>query len=270
MQDQKITIIGGGNLGVAMAEGLLDSGQINPQNLVVTRRKTHKIAHLAEKGIRVSSDNRAAVTEADTVILAVKPYQIKDVIAEIRDSLQAQRQVLVSVITGVTIAEMNALLGMDIPLLRAMPNTAMAVRESMTCLASKNASEEQIEAGKALFDLLGKSVFIEEELMAAATVLGACGIAYALRFVRAQSQGGIEIGFGAEIAQLIAAQTVKGASSLLLQRGRHPEFEIDKVTTPQGCTIAGLNEMEHQGFSSSLIKGIGTSYAKIADIAKTV
>ena len=104
---------------------------------------------------------------------------------------------------------------------------------------------------------------IEDKLMDAATVLGACGTAYAMRYIRANIQGGIEIGFSSTIAALIAAQTVKGAAELLLQKGTHPEQEIDKVTTPKGCTIAGLNEMEHQGFSSSLIKGIATSYNKI-------
>ncbi len=114
-----------------------------------------------------------------------------------------------------------------------------------------------------MFNQLGKSVIIDEKLMDSATVLGACGTAYAMRYIRANIQGGIEIGFDAAIASLIAAQTVKGAAELLLQRHTHPEQEIDKVTTPKGCTIAGLNEMEHMGFSSSLIKGITASYKKI-------
>ena len=149
------------------------------------------------------------------------------------------------------------------PLFRAMPNTAIAIQESMTCLSSAYASEEQIKLVRDLFCTVGKVVLIEEKLMDAATVLGACGTAYAMRYVRANIQGGIEIGFDAATASLIAAQTVKGAAELLLQKGSHPEQEIDKVTTPKGCTIAGLNEMEHQGFSSSLIKGISKSYNKI-------
>jgi pyrroline-5-carboxylate reductase len=144
-----------------------------------------------------------------------------------------------------------------------MPNTAIAIQQSMTCLAQAGASDAQINYIKDLFDVLGKTVMIDEKLMDAATVLGACGTAYAMRYIRANIQGGIEIGFDAATATLIAAQTVKGAADLLLQKGTHPEHEIDKVTTPRGCTIAGLNEMEHQGFSSSLIKGIGTSYNKI-------
>ena len=114
-----------------------------------------------------------------------------------------------------------------------------------------------------MFNQLGKSVTIDEKLMDASTVLGACGTAFAMRYIRANIQGGIEIGFDAATASLIAAQTVKGAAELLLQRHTHPEQEIDKVTTPKGCTIAGLNEMEHRGFSSSLIRGLVASYKKI-------
>jgi pyrroline-5-carboxylate reductase len=144
-----------------------------------------------------------------------------------------------------------------------MPNTAIAIQQSMTCLSSFNASGAEIKYVEDLFATVGRVVTIDEKLMDAATVLGACGTAYAMRYIRANIQGGIEIGFDALTASLIAAQTVKGAAELLLQKGTHPEQEIDKVTTPKGCTIAGLNEMEHQGFSSSLIKGISVSYDKI-------
>jgi len=144
-----------------------------------------------------------------------------------------------------------------------MPNTAIAIQQSMTCISYQNAADVQVNFIQKLFAGLGKVAIINEGLMDAATVLGACGTAYAMRYIRANIQGGIEIGFDAATASLIAAQTVKGAAELLLEKGTHPEQEIDKVTTPKGCTIAGLNEMEHQGFSSSLIKGIATSYQKI-------
>jgi pyrroline-5-carboxylate reductase len=158
---------------------------------------------------------------------------------------------------------MESVVGVHIPVFRAMPNTAIAIRESMTCVATKNGEEDHVSDVISIFDNLGKTVVINEELMDAATVLAACGIAFALRFIRAASQGGIEIGFDAATAQTIASQTVRGASDLLIEGGKHPEWEIDKVTTPKGITIAGLNEMEHQGFSSSLIKGILTSFTKI-------
>jgi pyrroline-5-carboxylate reductase len=153
--------------------------------------------------------------------------------------------------------------GKKMPIMRAMPNTAIAIRQSMTCLSFADATPQQVQQVTDLFDRLGRTVVIDEKLMDASTVLGACGTAFAMRYIRANIQGGIEIGFDAKTASLIAAQTVLGAAQLLLETGSHPEKEIDKVTTPKGCTIAGLNEMEHQGFSSSLIRGIVTSYEKI-------
>jgi pyrroline-5-carboxylate reductase len=189
---------------------------------------------------------------------------VDDILGKLKPLLNPQKQVLVSVITGVTIGHMLKAVALKIPVIRAMPNTAIAIQESMTCLAASNdVSRDNIAFIEDLFNQLGKAVWIDEKLMDAATVLGACGTAYAMRYIRANIQGGIEIGFDAATASLIAAQTVKGAAELLLKKGSHPEQEIDKVTTPKGCTIAGLNEMEHQGFSSSLIKGIVASYDKI-------
>ena len=171
---------------------------------------------------------------------------------------------MISVVTGVYLKDLSGIVDHGVPIFRAMPNTAIAIQESVTCLCQNGATDSQVAYVTDLFDNLGITVAIDEKLMDAATVLGACGIAFALRFIRASTQGGIEIGFDAKTANLIAAQTVKGAAELLLTGNRHPEEEIDKVTTPKGCTIAGLNEMEHRGFSSSLIKGISASYHKIA------
>lgn len=260
-----IAIIGGGNLGTAMAEGLVNSGFCKPEELIVTKRNTATLAALAAKGVQVSSNNPEAVAKASWIILAIKPFQIKDVLAEIQPFLNKEKQVLVSVVTGVWIDEIQEITGKDFPVFRAMPNTAIAIQESMTCINGKAVTDTQTSFVSDLFNQLGKTVVIEEKLMDAATVLGACGTAYAMRYIRANIQGGIEIGFSAATASLIAAQTVKGAAELLLQKNTHPEQEIDKVTTPKGCTIAGLNEMEHQGFSSSLIKGIVTSYKKIVN-----
>lgn len=258
-----IAIIGGGNLGAAMAEGLVDSEFISAAGLTVTKRNTSTLQLLRDKGISITSDNIAAVKNANWVILAVKPFQVKEVLVEIQPYLDPEKHTLISVVTGVWVKEIEEIIGSSFTIFRAMPNTAIAIQESMTCVYAHQASSEQTSYVTQLFNQLGRSVFIEEKLMDAATVLGACGTAYAMRYIRANIQGGIEIGFSAAIASLIAAQTVKGAAELLLQKNTHPEQEIDKVTTPKGCTIAGLNEMEHQGFSSSLIKGIVTSYKKI-------
>ena len=261
----KIAVIGGGNLGMAMAEGLVSSGFVSPEHLIVTKRNISTLKSLEEKGVLVSNDNVEAVRYADWVILSVKPFQVKEVLTGLQPHLKAGKHVLVSVVTGVWIKDIQEIVGDQMAVFRAMPNTAIAIQESMTCICAQNADEAQLAYAAGLFDQLGKSVFIEEQLMDAATVLGACGTAYAMRYIRANIQGGIEIGFSAATASLIAAQTVKGAAELLLKKNTHPEQEIDKVTTPKGCTIAGLNEMEHQGFSSSLIKGIVTSYKKIVN-----
>jgi len=257
-----IGIIGGGNLGRSIAMGLLFSEKIRASNITITRRKIHLIEDLKAKGIKISSNNADAVKEKKVVIIAVEPHQAEKVLKEIKHEFN-KNQILISVLTGVRIDVLKEFCGTDIHIFRAMPNTAIAIRESMTCIATRNDSAENKDIVFSIFDQLGKTIKIEEELMDASTVLAACGIAYALRFIRAASQGGIEIGFDSTTAQLIAAQTVRGAAGLLIEGGEHPEYEIDKVTTPMGCTIAGLNEMEHQGFSSSLIKGILTSYNNI-------
>jgi pyrroline-5-carboxylate reductase len=263
--NKKIAIIGGGNLGTAIAEGLIQSGFVSPKHILITKRNIQTLHALEKRGVLVSDKNEEAVHYADLVILAVKPFQVNDILKSLKNEFRENEQVLVSVVTGISIEHIAACLGgRKVPIVRAMPNTAIAIQESMTCIAAQDVTEEQYQYVHELFDKLGNTVRIDEKLMNAATVLGACGTAFAMRYIRANIQGGIEIGFDAATATLIAAQTVKGAAELLLKKGTHPEQEIDKVTTPKGCTIAGLNEMEHKGFSSSLIKGLVASYEKIA------
>jgi len=260
----KIAIIGGGNLGTAIAEGLLASEFIKAKDLIVTRRNPNALIELSLKGVSIISDNVKAIKSSDVVILAVKPYQLPALLKSVASAFVPNKNLLISVVTGVETKVMRGIIKKKISIIRAMPNTAIAIRESMTCISGDGATTEQIDFTRRLFEKLGKVTIIDESLMEAATALGACGTAYAMRYIRANIQAGIEIGFNSGVASLIAAQTVKGAAELLLTRDTHPEAEIDKVTTPKGCTIAGLNEMEHQGFSSSLIRGVVTSYKMIA------
>ena len=262
--NKKIAIIGGGNLGTAIAEGLIQSRFVLPKQILITKRNISTLHALERKGVLVSDKNAEALRYADLVILAVKPFQVNDVLGSLRKEFKEEKHLLVSVVTGISIDHLTTAMGKKVPVVRAMPNTAIAIQQSMTCISAQGASEEQVQYVVDIFNQLGKTVKIDEKLMDAATVLGACGTAFAMRYIRANIQGGIEIGFDSATANLIAAQTVKGASELLLIKGAHPEQEIDKVTTPKGCTIAGLNEMEHRGFSSSLIKGLVASYDKIA------
>lgn len=262
-----VCILGGGNIGKALARGLVESGSLPPDRIVVTRRNLAALAPLEALGITVTDDNVRAVRDARIVVAAVRPEHYVDLTREIASHLDPRRHVFVSVVTGVDIATTERLLGQDVPVVRAMPNTAMAIRESMTCLAARKGREEALAETCRIFDAVGRTLVIDEEHVVAATALCACGIAFFLRSIRAASQGGIEIGFHSEEAFLMAAQTARGAASLLLgETPSHPEAEIDKVTTPLGCTIAGLNQMEHEGFSSAMIKGIVTSARKAAGL----
>lgn len=249
-------------MGGAIAIGLVKSGAIKASNISVSDRKEATLKKMLDLGVNTFQSNPEACTNADIVVVAVKPYHIEGVIQEIRSELSSNT-VLISIVAGVGIEELSKMVGNDIPVFRVMPNTAIALQESLTCISANKNTDSHKTMVFELFDKLGKTIEIPEELMAAATALSSCGIAYALRYIRAAMQGGIEIGFSAEMAQLITAQTVKGATELILQSGNHPEREIDKVTTPMGVTITGLNEMEHKGFSSSLIQGLLASYNKM-------
>jgi len=263
MKNKKVSIIGCGNIGLSLVQGLLKENIIPPKNITVTRRNVQELAYLKEKGVRLTNDNVAAVKDSDLIVIAVKPYNIIEVLEEIRAHLNPERHVLISVTAGTTLSQIQEVISVSMPVFRAMPNISASVGKSVSCICHNNEGRRNVESVKSLFDNFGTTMTIDEELMQSATILGACGIAYVLRFIRAMIQGGIQIGFDAKTASAIVNQTVKGAAELLIERKEHPEFEIDKVTTPKGCTIVGLNEMEHNGFSSSLIKGIVASYEKI-------
>ncbi len=263
MRNKKLSIIGCGNIGLSMLQGFLKEETIAAKNITVTRRNINELSNFKQLGVKITTDNIRAIKESNLIIIAVKPYNIVSVLEEIKDHLNPKNQILISITAGVAISKIQDVVGISIPIFRAMPNISASVGKSLSCICHKDAGIEDVESVKLLFDSIGTSMVIDEELMQSATILGACGVAYVLRFIRAMIQGGIQIGFDAKTASEIVNQTVKGAAELLIERKEHPEYEIDKVTTPKGCTIVGLNEMEHNGFSSSLIKGIVASYDKI-------
>jgi pyrroline-5-carboxylate reductase len=265
-RDGRLAILGGGNIGLALARGLTAARRYRPSRITITRRQVNMLEQAGREGYRVQRDNHSAVRGARVVIVAVQPQQLATVLAEIQGDLRPGVHVLVSLVSGVTIAELRRYLGDQLAIVRAMPNTAIAIRESMTCLSSDGqGGDEALGVAAELFDAVGRTLVIPEEQMVPATALCACGIAFFLRAIRAASQGGIEIGFHPEEALLLASQTARGAAALVLSAATaHPESEIDRVTTPRGCTIAGLNQMEHEGFSSAMIKGITTSAQKAA------
>ena len=216
-----------------------------------------------ELGFTVS-ENKKLVADCDIVLLAVLPVQAKEVVLELKEELKKKNLILVSVVSAVTIQELTDWTDQEVTVIRIMPNTAAEYGAGMTCIAGDD--QEAIGIVQELFEPLGQTMVIKEHLMPAATIMAACGIAFFLRFIRAVSQGGIQIGFHAEEAGKIAAQTARGAAELLMKTDHHPETEIDRVTTPMGCTISGLNEMEHFGLSSAMIKGIVKSYSEISDL----
>jgi pyrroline-5-carboxylate reductase len=255
----KAAIIGGGNIGLSLAEGLIRAKVCDPSDITITRRNADALKELAKKNFKTETDNAKATKDADAVFICVLPQQLDEALSQIQSSIDLEKQLVVSVVTGAHTNVFRNALGDALRIIRAMPNTAMKVGESMTCISAVNATQKDIALVQDLFNTMGQSIVINEDMMSAATALCACGIAFFLRTIRAASQGGVEIGFHAHDALKIASQTAFGAAKLLIVNKTHPEEEIDKVTSPKGCTIAGLNEMEHKGLSSAFIKGIKLS-----------
>lgn len=254
-----VHIIGGGNLGASIAIGIAKFTTGN--QVTVTRRNTKSILHLEQLGVTVSTDNKHNIQEADIIILTIKPYQVDTVLEEILPVIA--NKTIASAVSGLSIENLQNKIGATRQAVRIMPNIASQFGASATCIAFQDNNKEAAQNVVTLFEGLGTAPIIDEKLMDAATVLAASGTAFALRYIRASMQAGIEIGFDWQTALAISAQTVKGAAEMLLEEKTHPEQLIDRVTTPQGCTIAGLNEMEMHGFSSSLIRGIKTSLKQI-------
>ncbi len=250
----KITIIGGGNLGSAIALGLVKSGYLEPSKISITRHPSEKIDDLEEMGFAATTNNVSAVKNADIVLLAVKPWQVVEVLEEINSSF-SENAIVISLAAGVSISQLSKITG-ERSIFRVIPNTAISVRESMTCISHENSSDEQVELVENLFKKVGKVMVIPEEMMEAVTVLASSGTAFALRYLHASAQAGTEMGIRPSDAIELAAQTIKGAAALILSSKNHPEIEIDKVTTPGGVTIKGLNAMEERGFSASVIGGM--------------
>ncbi|MDB2384862.1 pyrroline-5-carboxylate reductase [Polaribacter sp.] len=262
----KVAIIGAGSLGQSIAKGLLKNNVA--ESLYLTKRNTASLKSFsAFENVTLTNNNEEAVKNAEVLIFAVQPRHFESILSSI-ESLLTKNHIIISVITGFAIAKIEAVVGENQYIIRSMPNTAASVGQSMTCLSANTKGKEKIDVAKTIFNSLGVSMEIPEEQLQAATVICASGIAFWMRLIRATTQGAIQLGFEAHEAHELAMQTCFGAASLLKESGNHPEAEIDRVTTPRGCTIEGLNEMEHQGLSSSLIKGINASFEKINQIKK--
>ncbi|MDE6036831.1 MAG: NAD(P)-binding domain-containing protein [Duncaniella sp.] len=259
----KIAIIGAGAMGGAVARGLAEAGHDltgGNANICVSNPSEGKLRALAERGISVTHSNVDAVKGADTVIICVKPWFVEGVINELKPHLDYSRTEVSLVVAGISLDTLSGWLAKDDGSLPqfciTMPNTAMAVLKSMTFQVNGNG---ECESARAIFGRLGDIKVITERQLPAAMALASCGIAYAMRYVRAATEGGVELGLRATEAQEIIVSTLIGASELLREPDAHPESEIDKVTTPGGITIRGLNAMEEAGFSAAVIKGLRAS-----------
>lgn len=255
----KITIIGAGNMGGSTALGFAGHGAVPASDLTVTARHETSLSRFRQVGINAVTDNCAAVYDADIVFYAVKPWQMEDVLKQTRGSLDYARQLIVSIAPGIKPDQLKEWLEKDgaVPSIAyAIPNTAIEIGESMTYLSSVTASEQQMQTLKDLFDRVGKTAIVPLELMLSGTSLASCGIAYAMRYISAATQGGARLGLDGEQSGEAVCQTVRGAAALVGAKGYEPEREIDRVTTPNGLTIKGLNAMEEAGFTDAVIKGL--------------
>lgn len=257
----KVSVIGTGAMGASVASGLIAYGK-GKYEISASNPSAAPLRKLSEEGVTVTHDNREVVRGADVVVVAVKPWIVEGVLKEIKDEIDYERQTIVLIVAGVPGSQLAEWLERDgeLPsLIIAMPNTAMSVARSMTFLVPVSDTNNRINEVVEMFDCLGETMVIDEMHLPAATALASCGIAYAMRYVRASVEGGVELGFKAQAAQRIVVQTLIGAAALLSEEGAHPESEIDKVTTPGGITIRGLNAMEHSGFTSAVINGLKAS-----------
>lgn len=257
----KVSIIGAGNMGGAIACGLAASGQFGTGDIVCANPSTGKLEALRKRYslIKTTTNNIEAMAGADVIILAVKPWYAEAVLREIGKAFIPARQMLVSVVAGVSTAQLAEWSGHgeeQPAVFHVIPNTAACVGKSMTFLSAVHADATQIATVKALFDTIGATMVVDEKMLETGMILASCGIAFALRYIRAAAEGGVELGCPAPQATEIVARTLIGAGELLLRNGTHPEQEIDRVTTAGGITIRGLNEMEHAGFTSAVIRGL--------------
>ncbi|MEX2585496.1 MAG: pyrroline-5-carboxylate reductase [Balneolaceae bacterium] len=251
-----ISILGAGNLGSAIADGITASGLFKPGSVTLTRRNSEKLSAYSDRGFRVTSNNSEAVKQSGIILIAVEPHSLDGLLDEIGKELDPEKHLVISVIAGVETSYIRKKIGSAVPLVRAAPNTAVETGDSMTVLCSPNPDQNILGTAQKIFNSVGETRIINEKLMPAATALCASGIAFFLRAIRAAAQAGVETGFSSSDATFMAAQTAKGAAELLLTKQGDPEQEIDRVTTPGGCTISGLNRMEKKGFSAAFIEGI--------------
>ena len=244
-------------MGGATVEGLIKGQQFKNEDITVSDPSQAVVDKFAKMGVSVTTDNKLAAQSADIVCVVVKPWLVEKVLTDIKSELDPKKQILIVIAAGVPSESIKGWLGEKCPpLFLVIPNIAIAEMASMTFVVPVGATKEDTQKIISIFDEMGNTLITDEQHLASGTTLASCGIAYAMRYIRAAAEGGVELGFKADDAKKIVMQTMKGAVELLEASGLHPEAAIDLVTTPGGLTIKGLNEMEHAGFTSAVIRGL--------------
>ena len=244
-------------MGGTTVQGLVKGQYFENEDITVSDPNVQVLEKYKALGVNVTTDNAMAAEQADIVCVVVKPWLVETVLRGIKPVLAPQRQLLIVVAAGVSSQSVEEWLGLNCPpLFLVIPNIAIAQMQSMTFIVPVGASKRDTQTILDIYNEMGGTLITDEEHLPAGTTLASCGIAYAMRYIRAASEGGVELGFKADDAKKIVLQTLRGAIELLEETGLHPEAAIDLVTTPQGVTIKGLNEMERAGFTSAVIRGL--------------
>lgn len=270
LRDKKLAVIGAGKLGETLIKGLIEAGVIDASNVIITAGHQARLAALRERfGVTGTLSNAMAAESADIIILAVKPQTVPPVLSEIKDSLRPS-QLLISVAASVSAAFIEKQLDTDIPVVRAMPNTPCLLKKGMTGIApGRNAHEEHVRLAKFIFDAVGRTVVVDEKHMDAITGLSASGPAFIYVIIESLAEAGVKVGLPRDIATELAAQTVVGAGSMVIETGEHPAKLKDMVTTPAGCTIDGILELEDGGLRVTLIKAVVKATHRAKELLET-
>jgi pyrroline-5-carboxylate reductase len=272
LQDKIIAVLGAGNIGRALIGGLLRGGVVEPDRIRATRRNPESVGELADvfSGIRAGTDNHEAVADAEIVVIAVKPRQAEEVLSSIMGHLRPDA-VLISVLAGITTAQLAGALGTDTAVVRAMPNTPSLVDEGATAIAAgRYATQDHLALAHDIFASVGKVEIVPEDLMDAVTGLSGSGPAYVYMVIEALTDGGVKQGLARPQALRLAAQTVYGAAKLVLETGKHPAILRDEVTTPGGTAIAAVADLEAHGLRTMLIDAVGTATERSRELSGKV
>ena len=265
---KRVAVLGAGKMGGILLKALLEKGLLAAKATTATVQHEERASTLSKQlGIAVGTDNRGAVKDADIVLLAVKPQVVAEVIEQIRPAI-TPKQLVISVAASVHTGQIEAALRAEAPVVRAMPNTPCAVGRGMTGLCKgKFATAEHLQLASALFNVVGRTVVVDEKHMDAVTALSASGPAYIYIILESLAEAGVKVGLPRDVATLLAAQTTLGAATVVLETGDHPALLKDAVTTPAGCTIDGIMELEEGKLRVTLIKAVVKAAQRAKELA---